>query len=305
MELYQLRYFLSVAAHKNITRAAAESGITQTAMSEQMRKLEHSLGAPLLHRGRRHTTLTDAGEALASHAESLLRQAKATQDFVADVAGLRAGSLNVGAIPSVGAGLLPEALKRFHTLHPAIRLHMREETSAQVARLVESGEVDVGVAQLPLARGSFTQAPLLTEPFCVLVASGHRLTSQSAVPLSDLARENLLLPRGRARQSALEACRTAGFEPRLSCESGELETIRALVRAGLGVALLPALAAKNREKGTRVLPLSGRIPRRKLVLLTSKKASPSSLALRFAGILKECAQLLARTSLGGAGALNP
>jgi DNA-binding transcriptional LysR family regulator len=287
MEFYQLRYFLAVAAHRNITRAAAEAGITQTAMSEQMRKLEASAGATLLRRGRRQTTLTSAGQALAAHAETLLRQLNVARDAVAQVAGLSAGRLSVAAIPSVSAGLLPAALQAFRSLHPAVHIAVREETSAAVARSVEAGEVDVGVAQLPLARGAFEQRLLLREPFCVLVSEHHPLAERSTVSLSELAPEGLLLPRGRARQSALEACRAAGFEPRLACDSAELETIRSLVAAGLGVALLPALAARFGFPKTRAIALAGKSPSRRLVLLTPCAGGSSEAGARFVEILQE------------------
>jgi DNA-binding transcriptional LysR family regulator len=288
MELYQLRYFLSVAAHRNITRAAADCGVTQTAMSEQMRKLEASIGAVLLSRGRRQTTLTEAGRALAEHAETLLRQAGIARDAVTQIAGMHAGRLTLGVIPSVGAGLLPEAFKRFHALHRAVQIVVREETSARIAQLVESGEVDVGVAQLPLARGSFQAHRLLQESFHALLPRAHALAGRTSIRLAELAEEHLILPRGRARQSALEACRKAGFEPRLACESAEFDTIRALVASGLGVALVPALAARGMHPGITSLPLSGGTLRRNLVFLTSKRATPPEAAARFLEILRAC-----------------
>jgi DNA-binding transcriptional LysR family regulator len=286
MELYQLRYFLSVATHRNITRAAAESGITQTAMSEQMRKLEASLGTLLLHRGRRLTTLTPAGAALVSHAETIFRQLDATRETISQIVGLSAGRLTLGAIPSVCASLLPGALKKFRTRHPSIQLTVREDTSARIAQLVESGEIDVGIAQLPIARGAFTQQPLLQEAFRALVSNDHPLSKKTSLAFAELANENLILPRGRARQSALEACRTAGFEPRLCCESAELETIRALVAANLGIALLPSLAAQSPHPGTKSILLSGRPPKRRLVVLTPKKSPLPEPGARFLEVLR-------------------
>lgn len=289
MELYQLRYFLSVAAHRNITRAAADSGVTQTAMSEQMRKLEASVGAVLLSRGRRQTTLTAPGRALAAHAETLLRQVDVARDAVAQIAGMHAGRLVLGSIPSVSAGLLPDAIRKFRAWHPAVQIVVREETSARIAQQVETGEVDLGLAQLPLARGAFHQHPLLQEPFHALLPTAHALSKRASLRLAELAEENLILPRGRARQSALEACRKAGFEPRLVCESAEFETIRALVASQLGVALVPALAARRKHSGITARPLSGGALRRRLVLLTSKNAPLPEAGARFLEVLRACA----------------
>lgn len=273
MELYQLRYFLAVEAHHNITRAAAECGITQTAMSEQMRKLEESLGAKLLIRGRRHTTLTTAGASLKKHAEAILTQAHAAREAVAHSDGMPTFHLTIGSIPSVTAGLLPRVIQEFAKQRRDVRILIREETSARIAREVESGELDLGVAQLPLARGAFAQSPLLEEPFCVMVSSRNRLCARTTVALRELSNEIFILPRGRARQCAVEACRASGFEPRICCESAEFETIRALVAADLGIAILPALASHalyTHQKHTRIVALSGRAPKRRLALLTPK-----------------------------------
>ena len=282
MELYQLEYFLEAARQRSFTRAAAHLHLAQAALSEQMRKLESELGAPLFSRGRRETVLTAAGETLRLHAEALLDRAAAARRAVQDLAGLHGGRLTIGAIPSVSACLLPAAIAAFRKRHPAVELALFEGTSEAVAQWVESGRVEFGIVQLPTSGGSFDEHPLLTEPFVALVAKTHPIAKQRAISLAKLAHEPFVLYKGRARDTALAACRAAGFEPRVACESSELETVRSLVAAGLGIAILPRLATRQAAGNCTALRLRGDPVERQVAVLSraGHTASPSATVFR-------------------------
>ena len=215
MELYQLEYFLEAARQRNFTRAAAHLHLAQAALSEQIRKLESELGTPLFNRGRRETVLTAAGETLYQHAEALLERAEAAKRAVQDLIGLRGGRLTIGAIPSVSACLLPAAIAAFRKHHPLVELALFEGTSESVAQWVESGRVEFGIVQLPTFSGSFDEHPLFVEPFVALISRNHSFAKQKTITLTKLADESFILYKGRARDTALTACRTAGFEPRI------------------------------------------------------------------------------------------
>jgi len=282
MELYQLEYFLEAARQRNFTRAAAHLHLAQAALSEQIRKLEAELGTPLFNRGRRETVLTAAGETLRQHAEALIERADAAKRAVHDLIGLRGGRLTIGAIPSVSACLLPEAIAAFRKLHPLVELALFEGTSEVVAQWVESGRVEFGIVQLPTTSGSFDEQPLFTEPFVALVAKTNPAAKQKTISLAKLADEPFILYKGRARDTALTACRIAGFEPRIACESSELETIRSLVAAGLGIAILPQLATREPTKGCAVVRLRDNPVERQVALLSraGHTTSPSAGAFR-------------------------
>jgi LysR family hydrogen peroxide-inducible transcriptional activator len=292
MELYQLEYFLETARQRNFTRAAAKLHLAQAALSEQIRKLETELGAPLFHRGRRESALTAAGEILRVHAEGLLERAEAARRAVQDVMGLRGGRLSVGAIPSVSACLLPGAIAAFRGSHPQVELALYEGTSEAVAQWVESGKVELGIVQLPTSEGRFEEQLLLTEKFFALVPSTHPATKQRCVSLAKLAGEPFVLYKGRARDTALAACRAAGFEPRIACESSELDTIRSLVGAGLGIALLPQLATRQGAANCTALRLKGTPVERQVALLsrTGQAASPSA-AVFSRSVFAQCGAL--------------
>lgn len=255
MELYQLGYFLEIARQRSFTRAAERLRMAQPALSQQMKNLEAELGAALFIRGRKETQLTAAGKAFEPKAQALLAQAELAKLAVSDVAHLRGGKLVVAAIPSVSACLLPEAVQRFGKQHDKVELQLIEESSERVADHVESGLADVGFLQLPASKRTFETRPIITESFVLLVAKSHALARQKEVALRQLAGEAFIFYKGRARDTAMEACRKSGFEPRVACESGELETIRALVAAGLGVAVVPRLAGSRLPGTIRAVPV--------------------------------------------------
>src|SRR5262249_17678371 len=153
-----------------------------------------------------------------------------------------------------------------------------EGTSEAVAEGVESGRVEMGVIQHPTPAGPFDERALLTESFVILAGPQHAIARQRRVSLPSLAAEPFVFFKGRARESALAACRAAGFEPRLACESGELETVRALVAAGLGLAILPELAAQRARPACALVRLSEPKVERKLVIVTRRGHAPSPAA---------------------------
>jgi DNA-binding transcriptional LysR family regulator len=286
MELYQLEYFLEVARQRNFTRAAGRLHLAQAALSEQIRKLEGELGTPLFQRGRRESTLTVAGETLRLHAEGLIERAAAARQAVRAVVGLHGGRVVIGAIPSVSAGLLPAAVSAFRRRHPQVELVIVEGTSEAVAEGVESGRVELGVIQHPTPSGLLDERALLAESFVILAGPRHPVARRRRVALKSLAEEAFVFFKGRARDSALAACRAAGFEPRLACESGELETVRALVAAGLGLALLPELAAQRARPACALVRLSGPKVERQLVVVTRRGHATSPAAAEFEGLLR-------------------
>jgi DNA-binding transcriptional LysR family regulator len=282
MELYQMEYFLEAARQRSFTRAAQSLHLAQAALSEQMRKLEAEFGTPLFNRGRRETTLTAAGEVLRRHAERLLAQASLARREVMDLVELRGGRLVVGAIPSVSACVLPHTIAAMRRDHPLIELALLEGTSEQVAQWVEVGRVELGIVQLPAPGGSFEETPLFTEAFALLVPAAHPLAREQSVDLNHLASEGFIFYKGRARDAAHAACRDAGFEPRIVCESGELETIRSLVGAALGIALLPELATRGSHPNCIQVKLGGTPVKRSVALLQrhGQALSPAANAFR-------------------------
>jgi DNA-binding transcriptional LysR family regulator len=216
----------------------------------------------------------------------LLAQAEAAKQTVAEVADLRGGRLVVATIPSVSACWLPEVIRPFRQAHPRVELILVEESSGGVAELVESGRAELGLLQLPVSAELFTVRELATEAFVLLAPVEHAAALRKSIGLAALAGEPFIFYKGRARDTALAACRAAGFEPKVACESSELETVRALVGAGLGLALLPRLAAQQTPDGVRVVPLRAPRPSRTLGLIARRGHAWSAAAREFARALQ-------------------
>jgi LysR family transcriptional regulator, hydrogen peroxide-inducible genes activator len=286
MELYQLEYFLEAARQRSFTRAAERLNLAQAALSEQMRKLEAELGTALFHRGKRATVLTPAGEVLSHHAELLIAAAHQATRAVQDFTHLRAGRLVIASIPSVSACLLPPVIAAFRQQHPLVELSLLEGTSQRIAQWIEAGEAELGIVQLPAGSDDCTATPLLIETFTLLIPKTHRLAGKKHVQLADLSQEGFIAYKGRARDTSLAACRSAGFEPRIVCESSELETIRSLVGAGLGIAILPALACRTAYQHTLTLQLRPAI-RRQVALLERCDITLSPAAQQMKRLLKQ------------------
>jgi len=286
MELYQLGYFIEIARQRSFTRAAERLHMAQPALSQQMKNLEGELGTALFIRGRKETQLTAAGKAFLPRAEALLTQAEAAKAVVSDVAQLRGGRLVIAAIPSVSACLLPEVIRQFTRRHAQVEMQLIESSSERVAADVESGLADLGFLQLPVSKTAFVTRALLAEPFVLLAAKSHALAQQKGVSLKQLVGESFIFYKGRARDTALEACRKSGFEPRTACESGELETVRALVAAGLEIAIVPRLAARHLPSSIVQVPLREPRLERKIAAVWKKGAQPSPAATALLDLLE-------------------
>src|SRR5215470_7105635 len=196
MEMHQLTYFESVSRHLHFTRAAQELNVAQPSVSQQIRKLEHELGAPLFHRMKRHVALTEAGKTFLPHAKAVLRQLEEARVEVQELSGLRKGTLAVGAPPSVGTHLLPRALAAFSQRHPGITLTFREAGSRTLVQLLEQGDLDLAVVIQPIRHPVLETLPLLEEELLLAVPRSHALAGgKRRVRLADLADEPFVLLR--------------------------------------------------------------------------------------------------------------
>lgn len=281
MELYQLGYFIEVAEQRNFTRAAERLNLAQPALSQQVKKLESELGTPLLIRGRRETVLTQAGEVLLVKARALLADAAKAKQAVADVANLKRGKLILAAIPSVSGSWLPKFVRQFRKAHPKIELVLKEGRSDEVALMVDSAKAELGFLQFPADKKRFRSSKILSESFVAVIPARHPLAAGKEVSLQQLAEEPFIFYKGRAREVVLAACRDAGFEPSVACESGQLETVRSLVAANLGVAVLPQLGILGPGNGYVVRPLIRPRLTRNLGWIAKRESDLSSVAKAF------------------------
>ncbi|HEU4655885.1 MAG TPA: LysR family transcriptional regulator [Capillimicrobium sp.] len=238
MELRQLRYFVAVARHGSFTRAAEELWLTQSALSQQIRRLENEVGVPLLARTSRGAELTAAGEQLLARAERALAEVDAARAELGGHAGATAGRVRVAATAVDGARL-PAALAAFHRRHPGIQVALRHASASEAAALAARGSVDLAVVGLAgAAPAGAVVAAELAEPLRAMLPAG----ASGPVALADLREEPFVLaePGSPLRDAVMAACQAAGFSPVPLLEVSDPATVRHLVEAGLGVSIAPA-----------------------------------------------------------------
>jgi LysR family transcriptional regulator, hydrogen peroxide-inducible genes activator len=245
--LSELRYLVAVADLRHFGHAAERCHITQSTLSTQLRKLEDFLGVTLFERGNRPITVTPIGESIVTRARRIIDEADQICDLARQDEGLLSGSLRLGIIPTLSPYLLPPLLKALQQAHPQLRLVLREDMTANLIDALAAYEVDVLLLALPRDVEGLHALPLFDESFFVAFPGGDRLGERTAITERDLAgRQLLLLAEGHClREQALAIC---GQQPRKDLSSldllraNSLETVCAMVAAGLGCTLLPALS---------------------------------------------------------------
>jgi LysR family transcriptional regulator, transcription activator of glutamate synthase operon len=295
VEVHQLVYFESVSRHLHFTRAAEELNVAQPSVSQQIRKLEAELGAPLFHRMKRRVTLTEAGQTFLPHARAVLQRLDEARFEVQELTGLRKGSLAVGAPPSVGTHLLPRALAAFSERHPGISLAFREAGSRTLLSLLEDGELDLAVVIQPIRHPALETMPLLEEELLLAVPRQHALaTGSRRIRLTQLRDEPFVLLREGAydlREQTLAACRRAGFEPRVALDGGEMDSMLRFVAAGIGLAILPEMVVGDVDARDGSVAVRRLLPRlsRSLVIARRRDRYFSAAAREFATLLGDAA----------------
>jgi DNA-binding transcriptional LysR family regulator len=280
MELDQLRSFVAVAEVRSFTRAAAMAHLSQPAISRQIARLETELGVRLFERYGRRVECTPDGKLLLPLAKAIVSRADDATRLVREHAGMVSSRVSLGSTGTVFAHLLSPLLASFLKTYPKIRLDLVERDDTLLEEGVFSGELDCAVIT---AWGSTRAASihLLTEEILLVVPSAHACARMGEVSLADLADESFLLPNLALNMANLltDACRQAGFEPKVPFRANYLELSKALVRQGLGVALLPTMfVSTGTVDGLVAVPLRERITR-ELHLIYSRE-HPLSVAAR-------------------------
>jgi DNA-binding transcriptional LysR family regulator len=248
MQIQGLVVFVAVARHRSFTAAARALGYTQSAVSRQIAVLEKDLGAELFDRLARGVELTEQGRSLLPHATAMLDRLATAQHDLDALRDVGSGRLRVGAFPTAVAALVPRALAAFRTAYPKANLSLVEGlTPALLDRLV-AGDADVAVVSAPpdrpLDAARFELHHLIDERLLVAVPPGHRLAARRTVRLQELAEDSFIAGSATAEETLLRATLPSGFRPKIDIVAAEWTGKLGCVAAGLGVALVPALAVR-------------------------------------------------------------
>jgi DNA-binding transcriptional LysR family regulator len=283
MELRRLEYFAAVARHGSFTRAAEQLWITQSALSQQVRRLEAELGVALLRRTPRGAELTPAGEDLLPRAEAILAEVAQARAALDRHAGVTRGRVRVAAT-TMDTPRLPAALAAFHREHPGLQIALRHAPAGEIAALVASGAADVGVTSAHGPAPAGVEAVALAEqPLRVMLPPDDALAGSGAVAVADLRGRPFILaePGAALRETVMAACQAAGFSPIPLFEVSDPGTVRFLAHAGLGVSVVPASWLEQPGPEVAAAELAEPAPRHRVALLVpAGRQTPAGRLLR-------------------------
>lgn len=283
----ELRHFAALqalASEGSFGRAAERLGYTQSAVSQQIATLERIVGEKLVERpgGPRPISLTEAGELLLRHADSIVARLQAAQ---ADLHALRAGevgTLRVGTFQSAGARLLPAVMQRFTSAWPEIDVVLGELDDDDVELAIERGELDVGFVVLPVGDAPLETSELVHDPYVLVVAAGSPFATAPDVPtLAEIGAEPLVgFKAHRSLEPVEAALRGAGVEPRYAFRTNDNGTVQGVVAAGIGNAIAPRLTVDTSDPRVVVRELGDEVPPRVIAIAQHRDRyhSPASRA---------------------------
>lgn len=259
MELRQLTYFVTVARLEHMTQAAMKLRVAQSAVSRQIHLLEEELGVKLFAQKGRNLVLTPAGKLFLSRVETILTELERSVLDVREFMHPEAGEIRIGFPHTLGIHLLPSVIAEYRKEHPDVKFVLRQGTFHGLIRDLLDGETDLSlISPFPRGHEEVEGELLLTEELRVILPSNHLLAGYKSIRLEQLKNESFVMfsEDYSLRNIVLEACKKAGFQPKIGFEGDETDTVRGMVAAGLGVSLLPEMALLETSP---MMPVSIRI----------------------------------------------
>lgn len=278
-----LRYFVAVARAGSIRKASEELHVASSAVSRQIQKIEDELGTPLFERLPNGLRLTQAGKATLRHAKATLHDFELLTGELGALKGKKTGLVSIAALDSLFVRFLPDQIKEFHKLHPAVNVRVHSGVQSRIATMVAEGEIDIGITfNLPHPDDTrfIAEIPM---PLMAMVSADHPLAKRTSVSLSECAQYNLLLQVDTEPLRSMIEVELSSLERtgRALVTSNNLMLLRPLIEAGVGVAFYTPLGMADQiRSGTIVgVPLEGsRLGGMRLGLLVPRRRQLSQAA---------------------------
>jgi DNA-binding transcriptional LysR family regulator len=304
LSVARLRILKEVAYRGSLSSAAEALSYSQSAISQQIAALEAETGMALLERHPRGVSLTAAGQTLVGHAEGILARLDTAEAALSAIAGLRGGRLRMASFPTAGSTLMPVAIANFRASYPDVELTLSEGEPEEIVPRLRAGELDLALlfefeGEQPLL-ADVARSPLLEDPMYLALPREHPLAQKTRLRLSELQGEEWVQTSSSSpcARHVVRCCHAAGFEPSVSFESDDYQTVQGLVAAGVGVALIPQLALSVVREDIVIRALSPSPPVRRVIAATPEgprlvPAAPAMLAVlgRAADQLKQTGRL--------------
>jgi len=282
LDLDQLRAFIAVADLRSFRQAADELHLSAPALSRRIERLEERVGARLLERTSRSVRLSVVGEAFVERVRSALEDLDDAVLGVNELASGHSGRLTVAAVPSAACGFVPHALSRLAARYPRTRLRVLDGSLQATALAVLGGQADVGIGFHDGDIPGLHMELLGEEPYLLLLPAGHRWARRRTIRLQDLRGEPVLSLVASSGNRALldQQLARAGVTLTASHEAAHIWALIGMVEAGLGCALVPAMALRSASAGLTVVALRDHPLRRRIALLTPVERRLTPLAQR-------------------------
>jgi DNA-binding transcriptional LysR family regulator len=290
----RLNVFREVVALGSFSDAADALSYSQSAVSQAIATLEGELGAALIERRRGGVRPTAAGAALAGHVGGILARMETAETEVAAVAAGRGGRLRTASFPTAGTTLMPEAIAAFRASHPGVELTLAEGEPEEIAPRLRAGEFDLvllfefeGVGER-IGAGA-RRFELFDDPLQLALRHDHPLAARERLRLEDLDHESWVQTSASSpcARHVVRSCHAAGFEPDVSFESDDYQTVQGLVGAGVGVAMIPKLALSTVREDIRVRSLHPASPVRRVFAATPRAAAVTPAVATMLDVLRE------------------
>jgi LysR family hydrogen peroxide-inducible transcriptional activator len=307
LSVRDLRAVVVLAERLHFGRAALELAMAQPSLSAAVNKVERVLGTRLFERTSRRVALTPAGQLAARRIRLVLDEIGRLGGIGQAPRPILAGPFRLGLVPTIGPYYAPQFLPALKKRFPRLELLLTEALTEALLQMLRQRALDAAIVCLPTGEPGLTETPLLREPFLLAVPADHPLAAASEVSVGDLdRREMLLMERGHCLQAqALEICGAApdtALNPR---QAASVETLRHLVAAGSGCALMPSMAVgpgTDRMGLVRYLPFGEPAPSRTIGFVFHERSAHLEGAVELAAFLARHAEQSRRRKRGGGAA---
>ena len=244
MELRQIQYFIEVAKREHVTEAAIHLHIAQSAVSRQIFNLESELGVDLFIREGRNVKLTTIGRIFLQHVEEAVTILDNARREVKEYLDPGHGTIRIGFPSSLATYTMPTAISAFRDRYPEVKFQLKQGAYYDLIDRVAKGEIDMALlGPVPMKEKKVKGSILFSENLVALLPVSHQLANASSLKLSQLREDGFIMfPGGYIlREILVEACQQQGFQPTVAFEGEDIDAIRGLVSAGLGVTVIPEI----------------------------------------------------------------
>jgi len=279
---------LKVAERQSFTRASEELSISQSALSRSIARLEEELGQPVFERQPRRVVMTDAGQLLQSRARQIIGLIEDTKSEISDDA--QSGRIRLAAIPTVAPFMLPELLQRFAKSFPDATVIVQEDTTANLLKRCEQGEVDLGIVGLPIPSKYLEVEQLFDEELYLVLPPDHPLNDKKRINAADIEPfDFILLDEAHClTDDIMSFCHDQSFHPVTVEHTSQLATVQELVSLDHGVSLIPAMARYlDNSDRRKYRSLSGKPPTRRIAMVWNPYRFESKLLRQFKQELRQ------------------